>query len=97
MFIMVLFFGFATVICWGHYGMECVGYLSSRRVWRRIFTAVYAVAVLIGAVSAPARTWEIADLALGLMTLINLAVICPMSGEVIQATKEYLKSMKARF
>lgn len=97
MCIMVLFFGFATVICWGHYGMECVGYLSSRRVWRQIFTAVYAVAVLIGAVSAPERTWEIADLALGLMTLINLAVICPMSGEVIQATKEYLKSMKARF
>lgn len=98
MCVMVLFFGFATVICWGHYGIECAEYLAQRRrgLARRLFIAVYGAAVLVGAVSAPERVWDVADLALGLMTLINLAVICPMSGEVVEQTRTYLRALKRR-
>ena len=92
--VMVLFFGFATVICWAHYGMECVGYLSRRRGWRRAFIAAYGVAVLLGAVVAPDAVWSVADFALGAMTIINLAVICRMSGEVKMETESYVKQMK---
>ena len=91
--VMVLFFGFATVICWAHYGMECVGYLSRRRGWRRAFIAAYGAAVLLGAVVAPDTVWSVADFALGAMTLINLAVICRMSGEVKRETEAYIKHM----
>lgn len=86
----VLFFGLATVICWGHYGLECVNYLTSRRSARRLFIAVYGAAVVVGAVSAPAPLWELADLAIGFMTLINLAALCPLSGEVARHTRGYL-------
>ena len=97
---MVLFFGFATVICWAHYGMECVSYLSVRSTWRRTwrwaFIAAYGVAVAVGAVTAPEAVWGVADLALGAMTIINLAVICSMSGEVVGETREYISMMSAR-
>ena len=97
---MVLFFGFATVICWAHYGMECVSYLSVRSTWRRtwrwVFIAAYGVAVAVGAVTAPEAVWGVADLALGAMTIINLAVICSMSGEVVRETREYISMMSAR-
>ncbi len=98
MCIMVLFFGFATVVCWGHYGIECVEYLARRRRrgWRRAFIVIYGVAVLAGALSAPERVWDVADFALGVMTLINLAVICPMSGEVARQTRDYLRTLSGR-
>lgn len=97
MCVMVLFFGFATVICWGHYGIECVEYLAKhRRGWRRAFIALYGVAVLAGALSAPERTWDVADFALGVMTLINLSVICPMSGEVARQTRYYLCTVSGK-
>ncbi len=90
---MVLFFGFATVICWAHYGMECVTYLSCQRGWRRAFVAAYGGAVAVGAVIAPDSVWSVADFALGAMTVINLAVICAMSGEVAGETEAYIKYM----
>ena len=92
--IMVLFFGFATVICWAHYGMECVDYLTRRQILRRGFVAAYGAAVLLGALAAPDAVWSVADFALGAMTLINLAVICSMSGEVKEETEDYLGKMK---
>ena len=93
---MVLFFGFATVICWAHYGMECVSYLSVRSTWRWAFIAAYGAAVAVGAVTAPETVWGVADLALGAMTIINLAVICSMSGEVAGETWEYMKLIKTK-
>ncbi len=94
MAVMVLFFGFATVICWAHYGMECVTYLTRRPLLRRGFVAAYGAAVLIGALVAPDAVWSVADFALGAMTLINLATICALSDEVKQETETYLGKMK---
>jgi AGCS family alanine or glycine:cation symporter len=88
---MVLFFGFATVICWAHYGMECVRYLSGRKVWIYLFISAYGLAMLWGAVSEPGGIWGAADLALGAMTLLNLCVICPMSREVMRLTEDYIR------
>lgn len=87
---MVLFFGFATVICWAHYGMECLSYLT-RSVWaKRIFIALYFLSMLWGSVGAPELAWGLADFALGAMTLINLSVICPMHREVKRETDIYI-------
>ncbi|MBQ9079837.1 MAG: sodium:alanine symporter family protein [Clostridia bacterium] len=93
---MVLFFGFATVICWAHYGMECVSYLTERRGWRWTFVVAYGLAAAVGAVAAPDAVWSVADFALGAMTIINLAVICAMSGEVVSETREYISMMSTR-
>ena len=93
---MVLFFGFATVICWAHYGAECVSYLTRAPRAKRAFTAIYFVSMLWGSVGVPALAWGLADLALGSMTLINLAVICPMHGEVSVETGKYLEEMNKK-
>lgn len=92
MCVMVLFFGFATVICWAHYGMECILYLSEKKITRYLFIAAYAAAMLWGAVSEPGGIWGAADFALGAMTLLNLCVVCPMSGEVVKLTGDYIRA-----
>ncbi|MBQ9086815.1 MAG: sodium:alanine symporter family protein [Clostridia bacterium] len=90
----VLLFGFATVVCWGHYGRESVAYLSpSPRVCFG-FQLTYAASILAGAVFTSREIWQIADLAIGLMTLINVPILCAMSGEVCRATKCFLSTGK---
>ncbi|MBQ8345714.1 MAG: alanine:cation symporter family protein, partial [Clostridia bacterium] len=87
MAVAVLLFGVATVLCWAHYGSECVYYLSPRLAGTKSFPALYALSVLGGAVISASFAWQMADLAITAMTFLNLLVICPMSGEVVQETK----------
>ncbi|MBE6596107.1 MAG: sodium:alanine symporter family protein [Ruminococcaceae bacterium] len=87
----VLAFGFATILCWAHYGMESVEYLSGRKsaITKRCFILVYCLSTLIGSIAASESVWQIADLAIGAMTLINLPVLCLMSKEVRDETRLY--------
>ena len=85
----VLLFGFATLICWAHYGIESLAYLSPRRGVRQGFVLVYCLFAVIGAVSAPSSVWTAADLAIGAMTLINVAVLFLGRREVRRETFLY--------
>lgn len=89
MCIAVLLFGFATVICWAHYGSECVRYLTRRKMFKWIYVAVYSGFVVVGAVAAPDSVWTAADLAIGAMTIINISVILRMRPEVKRITSNY--------
>lgn len=91
----VLFFGFATVICWAHYGAECASYFSkSQRVGGKGFSAAYCIFAFLGAFISTDTIWQITDFAIGAMTLINLAVLFMMSGEVKRETELFFGSGK---
>ncbi len=84
----VLLFGLATVLCWGYYGAESAKYLSRGRrgaVW--VFIAFYTSCVVVGSFIHGEAVWEIADAALGGMTLINLAALFKLRGEVAEETR----------
>lgn len=85
----VVCFGLATVLCWGHYGMESVSYFSDNKRARRIFIWIYSAFVTLGSVLSADFIWEVADLAIGVMTLINLLVLIAMSREIKEETQRY--------
>ena len=85
----VFLFAFATIICWAHYGKESVLYFSKKKVAIRAYTIGFSAFALFGALSAPQLAWTVADLALGVMTVINLIVLFLMSGEVAESTEKY--------
>ena len=91
----VLLFGFATIVCWAHYGREALLYLCKSKVASKIFVVVYAGLVFFGAVCSVSFAWELADLAIGLMTVINVVILCLMSGEVKRET-EKMQSAECR-
>lgn len=91
--ISILFFGFATMICWANYGIECVRYLSKSKAVTIIFEILFCVAAIVGACISPNAVWTVSDLALGLMTLINVPIICMMSKEVATVTSDTLKRL----
>ena len=90
--ISVLLFALATVVCWGHYGMESVGYITRSKMVGCIFTFVYCVCIALGSVFTGEAIWECSDLAIGGMTIINLPVIIALSGEVKRETERYFSS-----
>lgn len=85
----VLLFGFATVLCWSHYGAECLRYLTGNPAVHTLYCIVTCLAVLCGALLAPDSLWDVADFAIGTMTLINLGVLLLMRREIKRETKLY--------
>ncbi len=92
----ILCFGVATVLCWAHYGVTAAAYLSARSGVKTAFLAVYAASLVVGAVTAPALAWELADLAIGIMTLLNLSVLLLMHREVAEETERLIPRRVAR-
>lgn len=82
----VLLFAAATVACWAFYGQECIAQLglgpSARRRTVAWFNVVYAASAYIGAVMTAASAWAIADMIIGVMTMINLAALLALRREV---------------
>ena len=90
----ILLFGVATVLCWGHYGMTCVGYLFPRGRGKAVAEGVYVIllasSLMLGAVTAPDPAWTVADVTIALMTLVNLPILLLMLHEVKEETAELL-------
>lgn len=89
MAISVLLFAFATMICWAHYGKESILYITKNRAFTTVYILTYCLFIFIGALTAPKLAWLAADLALGIMTIINLAVLFLMSDEVKRETDKF--------
>lgn len=90
--ISVLCFGFATIICWAHYGIESVRYLSDKKIIKNTFIAIYAISAFMGGIISSESVWGVADLAIGGMTIINVVIICLMYKEVKNDTEDYFSS-----
>ena len=85
-------FGFATILCWAHYGLVCAEYLFKSPRVSCIFTTVYCATVFIGAIISSDIPWQLSDLCMGAMTVINLLILVLMSKEVKHETDLYLNT-----
>lgn len=90
--VFVFLFAFATMICWGYYGRECVlsigegrGGAPLRRA-QKAYYALFCAFAFVGGVTSLDLVWQIADLAVGGMTLMNLPVLLAMRREIKAAT-----------
>lgn len=90
LFLLVLFFAFATVICRAHYGRTALGYFTKGKTVHFIYTVLMAGSVFVGTVVSPAAVWSVADLALGVMTLLNVSFLYGMRREVKEETERLL-------
>lgn len=91
MCISVFLFAFATMVCWAHYGKESLRYISKKRAWATVYIVIFCIFIFVGAITAPSQAWLLGDLAIGIMTIINLPVLCAMFGEVKKETDRFLK------
>lgn len=87
----VLLFAFATVLCWSHYGAECLYYLTGCPRAERWMAPVALAASLVGALAAPTVLWELTDLLIALMAILNITVLLLERQRVVRETVRYFE------
>lgn len=79
-------FGFATVICFAGYGSECIGYIFGKgRVFKFLFgffIGVYTIATAISPLIEESIFLHVADLSMGIMSLINIPALIVLSKDI---------------
>ena len=60
----------------------------------RPFKILALIMLFIGGIQAYTVVWDLGDVGIGLMTIFNLTVLFPLSGEALSALAEYEKQRK---
>ena len=88
-------FSFSTFIGILFYARSNVAYLFGNK-WS--FQTAYKILALImlfvGGLAAYTVVWDLGDVGIGLMTIFNLIALYAMSGQALQALKDYESSKK---
>lgn len=67
----VILFAFATVICQSYYGLEALSFFTKSKTASNIYIIASAAVIVIGSVISAPLVWQLADLFVGIMTVIN--------------------------
>ena len=84
----VFCFGYATLLCWGSYGMESLRFLSTKRRWRVLYILAFGLCILFGVRASSELVWTVGDFCISTMTLINVCVLLLLRREVRGETME---------
>lgn len=92
--VMVFLFAFSTLIGNYYYGETNIEFLKSNKGWLWLYRVCVIAMVLFGAVAKVQLVWDLADLFMGLMVVVNLIAILMLSKVTFEALKDY-KMQKA--
>lgn len=86
-------FSFSTFIGVLFYARSNVAYLFGDN-WtsQTVYKIVALVMLFIGGLATYTFVWDLGDIGIGLMTIFNMIVLIPMSGEAVRTLKEYEKN-----
>ncbi len=91
----VCLFAAATLICWVHYGLECINFLiykfnfKTKKTINNIYLVLYSITAAAGVIINVQLAWSLAEISVGVMTIINTIYICFLGDEVSCETKKY--------
>lgn len=91
MALFVLLFGYSSLLAWSYYGEQAGRYLGGAKL-AKAYRCVFALLPVCGSVVSVTLAWELADLANGLMALLNLTAVLLLSNLVRDGTAEFWKS-----
>ena len=93
----LLLFAFTTLLGNLFYCEGCLNYIAKRPVSKKtmsIFRMIACVLVFVGATLEFGLVWDIADVLMGIMAIINLPVIVILGRTAIEALDDYMKQRK---
>ena len=89
MTIVVLFFAFSSIIGNYFYGEMNMPFISKSKAALPIFRACVVVMVFVGSIASLSIVWDLADLFMALMAIVNLIAIVLLGKYAIAALKDY--------
>ncbi|UCH84745.1 MAG: sodium:alanine symporter family protein [Candidatus Latescibacterota bacterium] len=87
--IVLQFFSFTTIVANFYFGETNAVFVAGTRRVVLPFRLVLLACVMVGSVAALETVWKMADLAMGLMALVNLAAILLLSPTAAKVMRDY--------
>jgi len=94
--IMVFLFAFSTLIGNYYYGETNIEFLQTNKTWLMLYRLSVLGMVLFGSVAKVQLVWDLADLFMGFMVVVNLIAIFLLSRVAFAALRDYVKQKNAR-
>lgn len=94
----MVLFAFTTLLGNLYYVDNCFAYIMKAvpgPTFNMIYRAIACVVIFIGAGSSMGLMWDLADVLMGCMAIINLPVICMLGGPALKAMDDYSKQCEA--
>ncbi|MDQ6597716.1 alanine:cation symporter family protein [Bacillus salipaludis] len=93
--IFIFLFGFGALIGNYYYGETNIRFLNTNKVWLIIYRASVLAMIIFGSVAKIQVVWDMADLFMGFMVIVNLIAILLLSKVAFAALQDYVKQKKA--
>ena len=93
----MVLFAFTTLLGNIYYVDQCVVYLAKKtpgKAFERVYHIILSLIIFAGAILSADLLWNIADITMGAMTIINIPVILILSKYAFRALKNYEKQRK---
>ncbi|TCO72680.1 alanine/glycine:cation symporter family protein [Marinisporobacter balticus] len=90
----ILLFAFSSIVGNYYYGESNIEFMNGSKVWLFAYRTAVSLMVLWGSVSSIQIVWDMADLFMGMMALINLIAIAMLGKIAFAALKDYAKQKK---
>ncbi|ARK23164.1 sodium:alanine symporter [Sporosarcina ureae] len=91
----IMFFAFSSIIGNYYYGETNIEFINANVMWKRIYQVLVLAMVFFGAVAKVQIVWDMADLFMGLMAIINLVVILLLGKIAFKVLDDFTKQRKA--
>lgn len=92
--ICIFLFAFSSVVGNYYYGETNIEFLNGSKVWLFVYRLAVIGMVIFGSVAKIQIVWDMADLFMGIMAIINLISISRLSGIAFAALKDYDRQKK---
>jgi AGCS family alanine or glycine:cation symporter len=87
----ILFFAFATIVGWSYYGKVSLEYLTKSKKIRMLYYILYSTGIIVGVMMPEKFMWNLADITIGSMAIINTIVILTKRQEIVITTQKFFK------
>ncbi|PIC76210.1 sodium:alanine symporter family protein [Sporosarcina sp. P19] len=91
----IMFFAFSSIIGNYYYGETNIEFINANVVWKRIYQVLVLAMVYFGAIAKVQVVWDMADLFMGLMAIINLIVILLLGKIAFKVLDDFTKQRRA--
>jgi AGCS family alanine or glycine:cation symporter len=93
----ICLFAFTSVVANYAYGESNLHMFKlDNKIGRTFYTTGYLAMILWGSMAALPKVWAMADMALGLMTVVNIIAIVLLTPTIVAVTKDYHDKRKAQ-
>ena len=91
----ILLFAFSSIVGNYYYGESNIEFMSDNKTVLNVFRAIVVAMVLFGSMAKVQLVWDLADVFMGLMAIINLTAIALLGKYAFAALKDYSDQKKA--